>query len=393
MEYHLPSQFDSNGVNIMSPIVQNGGVGYPTPPGFKYNGDSPQQTMQQNFNNPYQQQYGSPYSTGMYTSANPYEYYCQMGQQAAQQLNAANTQFQQLVFNYGYINPYYPGYGYYQQPATINYHDMYNNGQMGLSDYLYYDNGGLSYTFTDTTGHEVTIGARSATEEWYGAATSAFQRQQEYQKNYMNMYNEQMETWNMLRRLNNRFFGKEDDIDKTNEEYQQKMLYYNKWQKYYYDRAVDEYNMDCLSSFIQSLPNSTQKGYMSPVKENIVTRWNNYYHQRNDKYPENYGIDEFFNKGIMVGMIIDDMEDDAKRKERQLNRLYDQKAFRQMLHEINPFYDPEGGYDRRGVRRLGVDDIEITLPPHLAQKEYVERRQKFMDTIFKDQRCNLQTKY
>lgn len=209
----------------------------------------------------------------------------------------------------------------------------------------------------------------------------------------MNMYNEQMETWNMLRRLNNRFFGKEDDIDQTNEEYQQKMLYYNKWQKYYYDRAVDEYNMDCLSSFIQSLPNSTQKGYMSPVKENIVTRWNNYYHQRNDKYPENYGIDEFFNKGIMVGMIIDDMEDDAKRKERQLNRLYDQKAFRQMLHEINPFYDPEGGYDRRGVRRLGVDDIEITLPPHLAQKEYVERRQKFMDTIFKDQRCNLQTKY
>ena len=111
MEYHLPSQFDSNGVNIMSPIVQNGGVGYPTPPGFKYYGDSPQQTIQQNFNNPYQQQYSSPYSAGMYTSANPYEYYCQMGQQAAQQLNVANTQFQQPVATYGYTNPYYTGYG------------------------------------------------------------------------------------------------------------------------------------------------------------------------------------------------------------------------------------------------------------------------------------------
>ena len=32
MEYHTPSMFDANGVNMMSPIVQNGGVGnYPTP--------------------------------------------------------------------------------------------------------------------------------------------------------------------------------------------------------------------------------------------------------------------------------------------------------------------------------------------------------------------------
>ena len=132
---------------------------------------------------------------------------------------------------------------------------------------------------------------------------------------------------------------------------------------------------------------------MSPVKESYVNHWNNYYHQRNDNYPESYGVDEFFNKGIFANQILDDMRDDMHRREKELNRLYDQQQFRQYMHQKHPDYDPNTGVSLKGARRLSVDDIEVQLPPNLSSKEYQDRRQRFFETIMRDNRMNLQTKY
>lgn len=364
MEYHLPSNFNQYGVNMASPLVQNGGVGYqPTPPSFKYNGELPIQTMQPNLYDPYNNQ----------------QYYSQMGQYASQQL-------QQPVYNQynGYTNYNNSLYNqnYIDQTKSQVYDEAYKSGQMTLSEYCYYNNGGIQFTGAD--GNQINLNQGN---DWYSSATQLMQRQQEAQQQYQKEYNIQMENWKLLCSINNKFLGIEEEeaVD-----LEQKILYQQKWEAYRYEKAVEEYQQDCLVNFIKSLPNSTQKGYMSPIKEQLVNNWNKFYHQVNDKYPENYGLEEYFNQGILMNQMIDDMEDDAKRREKQLDRLYDKQQFRDYMHQLHPEYDPVTGTSI-GARRLGIDDIEVSLPPHLAQQDYVQKRQKFLDTIFRDNRLNIQT--
>ena len=38
---------------------------------------------------------------------------------------------------------------------------------------------------------------------------------------------------------------------------------------------------------------------------------------------------------------------------------------------------------------MNVSDIEITLPEHLKRERYEKRRQRFIDTIYQDNRANI----
>lgn len=367
MDYYTPSAFDANGFNVMSPIVQNGGVGYNPTPSFKYNGGDPQQTQMQNF-----------------------QYYSNMGQFASQQM-----QYYQNPQSYtnGYVgsyNPYQYGYynqGYTQQQRADIYREAYNNGQMPLSDFCGFNNG-QQLSFVGTNGRQYTY---TGTDDWYSSATDYYRRQQEYQRQQQEFYNQQMDAWNICRRINNKFNGVDSDEAQANLD--EWIQYQQKWEAHRQQAAREEWENDCLVNFVRSLPNSTQKDYVSPIKESYVNHWNNYYHQRNDKYPNSYGVDEFFNKGVFANQILDDMEDDMHRREKELNRLYDQQQFRQYMHQKHPDYDPNTGVSLKGARRLSVDDIEVQLPPNLSSKEYQDRRQRFFETIMRDNRMNLQTKY
>lgn len=378
MEYHTPSAFDANGFNIMSPIVQNGGVGYNPTPSFKYNGGDPYQTQMQNQN---------------------YQYYSSLGQMASQQMQYYQNPQSYSTGYVGSYNPYYQqptmygmGYGYYNQEYTQQqqadiYREAYANGQMPLSDYCSF-NGGKQLSFLGVNGKTQTYGAA---DDWYSSATDYYRRQQEYQRQQQEYYNQQAEAWNLCRAINNRYNGIDPAEAQSN--MNEWIEYQQRWEAHRQKEAKEEWENDCLANFIRSLPNSTQKGYVSPLKEMYVNHWNNYYHQRNDKYPESYGIDEFFNHGIFANQILDDMEDDMHRREKELNRLYNQQQFRQYMHQKHPDYDPATGVSLKGARRLGIDDIEVKLPPNLSSQEYQMRRQKFFDSIMKDNRSNLHTKY
>lgn len=375
MEFHTPSAFDSNGFNVMSPIVQNGGVGYNPTPSFKYNGEDPYQTQMQNQN---------------------YQYYSSLGQMASQQMQYYQNPQSYTTGYVGSYNPYqqpmYGGYGNYNQPINQQqqadmYREFYMNGTMPLSDYCSF-NGGRQLSFIGLNGKTQTYGA---TDDWYSSATDHYRRQQEYQRQQQEAYNRQVEAWNICRAVNNRYNGvdpneAQSDIDEW-VEYQQRLEAHRQ------QEAKKEWDNDCLGNFIRSLPNSTQRGYISPVKAIYLNHWNKYYHQRNDNYPEKYGIDEFFNKGIFANQILDDMRDDMHRREKELNRLYNQQQFRQYMHQKHPDYDPNTGVSLKGSRRLGIDDIEVKLPPDLSSQEYQMRRQKFFNSIMQNNINNLHTKY
>lgn len=422
MEFHTPSMFDENGFNILSPVVQGGGVGYVPTPSFKYNGGDVYETQIQNQQRQYYENLGNSASamlqaannpqmranTGYVNSYNPYQnqwgnngFYNTPYNNNAQY----NTGGYSSPFGYGYSNnTQYTGYGngYYndqyndpynsrdQWQKAMIYNDAYQNGLISLTDYCTFNNG-QQLSFIGVDGKNHTVGGNSVEDNWYGTATSIFQRQQDYVRMQQEEYEEQMAIWDMCLACYDRYYGRDPEEEKQKRisymEYQQK------WQAHRIKEAREEYENDCIVEFIRSLPNSTQKDYVSPLKRDILEAWNRCYHERNDKYPEHYGLEEYFNGGIMANQIMDLMEDDMKKRERQLNRLYDQQEFRNFLHSRHPDYDPITGISSRGARRLGIDDLEIKLPPNLCSQEYQERRHKFIESIMKDNRYNLQTKY
>ena len=179
MEYHMPSQFNQNGFNVMNPGVQMmGGVGYnPTPQSFTYNGENPYLTYLQNQN----------YN---------YDDYCKLGNDASSflqqaQQTAMNAQQPQQQYYYN------PIYGYNQQPyyseqdVSQAYNQMYDNNQMSITDYCYYNNGGIN----TTSGNRFI--QQDISDDWYGYAMRDAQRRQLQQEEYQKEYNNQMYAWSV----------------------------------------------------------------------------------------------------------------------------------------------------------------------------------------------------
>ena len=122
--------------------------------------------------------------------------------------------------------------------------------------------------------------------------------------------------------------------------------------------------------------------------EKYITDWNKLYERRTKPYPDSYGVDEFFNKGIMTNQIIDNMAHDAEIRERRVDILFDQQKCRELFGNMFPSYDPITGTSCAPVS-MNVSDIEITLPENLKRERYLQRRQAFENTIFRDNRSNV----
>ena len=463
MEYHTPSMFDENGVNVMSPTIQmmraEGNDPSAHYSSFKYNGDSPYQTamynninpqmygynMQQNQQapppgftpmqtpqygytnqnsyqsvNPYesmlQQQYlGQQYQQGY--SYNPYQQYTQ--QQSQQYYNGYQQQYSspydQRIVEEGRkaqdmlkqaMNLNNPAdtsqgmikYDYYGRPvgeytyAEIKernapiYNQLYNNGLISLSDYCSLNNGGISFIGLD--GKRVNIGS---SDNWY-VGYDRIQQQKAIQAEYQKAYEENMKNWEICLNINKRFLRDEgyteeaERIDKQQSEEYRK--YMQDLQNYHHQILAFDYMYDQQCMIFNSLQRSDSKSYVSPFVEKYVSDWNKLYERRTKPYPEHYGVDEFFNQGIMECQIIDDMAHDMELREKRVDLLFDHAKCRELFAKLFPTYDPVTGTSCAPVS-MNVSDIEITLPEHLKRERYEKRRQRFIDTIYQDNRANI----
>lgn len=350
MEYIFPSQFNQQGFNVLSPIV-NGGVGSTTPPPFRYNGGTVQETAYQN--NVGNATYSSMPQIGQI-----------LGTQYAQNFSPFMNQ---------------PTESQVQTTKEQYYKKAYNDGLISISDYCYYGNAGYNVNNQPTQQPINPFGS------WYSQGMNTMAQQQIEQKRVQEEYQNQLFVHNMLCKVAASANGKEYDPDELNKRIQKQQ----EWERYYFEKAKQEQQASNFKNFIYSLPNSTQKNYVSPIQAGYSYGWYKLWHERNDKYPENYGIDEFFNGGIMGNQIIDEYDRIAKDNEKKLDRLYDRQDFRNYMHSLHPEYDPVAGAATNMGWKLGIDDLSISVPPELAKNEYLQRRQKFMDTIFADNRLNL----
>lgn len=339
----IQQNYYAGGNNGMVNPYAAGGVGYqPTPPSFKYNGIMPPPI---------------PPQTGYYTS---------LGQYATAQLN---NNPQPYYYNNGY------GYNYqqsYDQVKAKTFDEAYANGQMPLSQYTYYNNGG----FHNYRGNNYQYGR---SDDWFANAANYSMMQQERQRQYLEEQRVQMECWKILFRVHERYQGiYNSETEQTR--FEQKVLFDQAMQAYLYQVQQEEMQQGHLEDIMNKATKSTDKGYVSPVKMALITNWNNYYHLRNDNYPKEYGVDEFFNQGIMTNQIIDHMVDDANRKERELFSQYNKQEFRQAMHQMYPHYDPLSGRTIESGR-LSLDDMEVQLPPQISEDEYFKRKQSFINSI------------
>lgn len=444
MEYQTPSMFDENGFNILSPTVQMmRGEGFNSSPqsSFRYNGESPQQTAMYNNMNPYNGYYNQQSPPPGFTAMNQPMY----GEQYQQQSYNPYATMQQQN-NYGYAYSYQPNNSYYTDSYTPNFYDriveegnrigdgivhamtqnvqqqqvdqygnndhliktdmwgrpigeysyqeikemnapiynhLYRTGAMSLSDYCSLNNGGISFIGVD--GKTVRVGA---SDNWF-VGSERIQRQKQMMAEQQRLYEEQMDTWNVCMDLNKKYLmeeGRTDELNRINTEQSvQYQEYMQKLQKYHYDIIQYDNWYDNMCRYVDTWQRSDQPGYVTPLNEKYINDWNKLYERRTKDYPKSYGVDEFFNQGIMECQIIDDMAHDAEIEERKVDILYSRERFRQDLHMRVPAYDPVTGTAAIPVS-MNVSDIEITLPEHLKRERYIKRRQAFENTIFRDNR-------
>lgn len=333
-------------------IQQNmnvGGIGYnPIPPtSFSYNGNG----------------------TGYYTSQN-------------------NTIFQNMPGSY--VSSYIPNN--YYNPYLNNY---YNTGgpifdtRVKLSEQFYYQNG-YKPTVIGLDGKEVQLG--SSYNNYYTSAWDLYNKRKQIEQEWQEHQQQQQEIIKRLTILNRKYLGYNDgeEVYKQQEKnYQQFMI-----KQYEINNMQQQYDALQLISY---LPKSCDNGYINYQQNDYVNRWNKLFQERTSSIPEHVSLYDFFNGAIGNQMYINMIKEQALDRMKDLSNLYNQNEFRQQLAKSNPNYDPLTGSasgslslnSMSGNRRLNIDDMEITLPPSIANDAYAKKREKFMNTILSNMQDNI----
>ena len=346
MEFRTNSQFANNGINMSSPIV--GGVGYnPTPSNFCYNGDG----------------------VGKYTS----------------NLDPCQPPVGFMNPPGGYVtsyNPYAMNYGYCQQQVGPIF-----DSNLPITNQFYYQMG--FSPVTDRNGNPVN---QYNTNNYYASAWQMYNQRKEEEQNYQKHYQEQQDIWKQLTILNRRNLGYDDGekVFQDNEDYKQE----------FYAKQYETYNLDreyASIYYISQFPTSDMPGYVNPYRQEYIESWNKTFDQRSSMVPEGITMYDFFNGGYANELWIDALKQDALERAKDMSSLYNKDYFRSELNKSNPLYDPLTGTaggkltlnNMSGSRGLNIDDMEITLPPHIANDEYAKKREKFMNTILSNTRSNI----
>lgn len=264
------------------------------------------------------------------------------------------------------------------------YNQLYNSGIMNLSDYCSINNGGISFVGVD--GKIVKVGCNDG---WY-TGYDRIQQQKLVWEEQQKLYNDNLQAWQICVSINKKFLkdeGMDDELRKleqseTSEQNMQKL------QQYHYNILQYDKWYDDMCAYVNTWQRSDTPGYITPYVQKYIHDWNKLYDRRTKSYPDSYGADEFFNNGIMMNQIIDDMAHDSELRERRVDLLFSQQKCRELFGNLFPSYDPITGTSCAPVS-MNVSDIEITLPENLKRERYLQRRQAFENTIFRDNRSNI----
>lgn len=190
------------------------------------------------------------------------------------------------------------------------------------------------------------------------------QRQQElYEAQQKELQMQQSNIWKMLSRGVNKALGKE--VDDQYLSMYDPVTYDTKEQKIYEQFNHFEY-LDRINS--QGTPIRTPASIMV---ENNIKR----YELAKERFPDDTSLYDFLaNAGELYAEML---MDKAKHEQRQLNRLYNQNDYQQLvnLHNKTGSY-----YNQLMNNNPSIDDMEITLPSHLST-EYQRRKQAFINSI------------
>lgn len=268
----------------------------------------------------------------------------------------------------------------YQEIKEMNapiYNQLYRSGAMSLSEYCTMNNGGIS--FIDTHGRTVRL---NTNDNWYGS--SRIQQQQRAYQEYQQLYNENMTAWQICININRNYMKSEygeqyvQQIDEEAEYNRKKQERINQYRE---SERQDEYRYNCLCAVVNSMKRSTDKGYVTPYLEQYIKNWNTNYNRVVEKYSDSYDFNDYLNKGILENQIIDEMEYEAKQRERRVDLMFSKQKCQNLFGQMFPTYDPVTGTSCAPVS-MGVSDLEIKLPEHLKRDRYLNRKYKFTNTIF-----------
>lgn len=127
-----------------------------------------------------------------------------------------------------------------------------------------------------------------------------------------------------------------------------------------------------------------QSTYENPQRRAYIEAWNNKHDEWAAKFPAEYSMYDFFNGGIAENMYMETLIVEAKKRERDLNGLYNRAAFQNKLNQLHPDYDPQESiplYQRQTKIPLTLDDMEIRLPDSIRNSDHFKRQQQFIDAI------------
>ena len=274
---------------------------------------------------------------------------------------------------YGTNQSYYNSYGSY-------YGNWYNQNPLKHTEpgfYNPYNSEELINNFNQNKPFNIPSQTIYDTNYQYFSVAQQQRAIQEANQNHM-------KTYEMLCDLvyRNNGYSKEEIQQKRDEQLQEQNRKYQHWCEYNREAQV------CM--FIQQLaaqaPDPTT--YEAPARRRYIEEWN----KKHDEWVEKFGnptLQEFFNEGVAENMTMQYIIDDAVRRSKQLNRLYDRQAFRNYLASQHPGYNPQTGLSQYAGQSqvkipLTIDDMEIRLPDHIKNTDEFKRKERFINEVMKN---------
>lgn len=306
----------------------------------------------------------------------------QQYQQMQQQQQPYNPYTPYSNYGYGYQSPY--GYNPYMPqededdvylPETANQYSPIFGPNAKPSQQVYYQNG-LNYNpdYTDQAGRPIPL------RQPVNSYMSYTQQQQQYKE----FYDNQQYMWNLVYRLTSK--NAPQPPQQLTPEQQEAQL---QLQKEMQQQQIisNQYNM---LIYLSQLPNSlNDPNYQAhySVRDRYIAKWNKIAASHAKRYPENMTLYQYLNEGYMAQEYKDMLTIEARKKAKELNRMFSSNAFRQGLAARDPNYNFQSGSyidDLYRRREMALQDMTITLPPELKNTEYQQRRERFFKTIFNE---------
>lgn len=142
---------------------------------------------------------------------------------------------------------------------------------------------------------------------------------------------------------------------------------------------VDTESVEYMQSYVTNLH---LNGYQyTPQEIAYVNHFNSQYDKSKQQYPDDISMYDFHIK--MSENYVDMLLEKEKEKQKDVSKLYNNDDYRKLLNmnsNNNTYFNSIFNGGNNNQNNVSIDDMEISLPNHLAN-EYQSRRKQFLDAI------------